>query len=124
MTMPYRIDSETRCGRRWPFQRPSAPSIQKTAERRGERFHVFLVVKNDTGTALEKAAVTEYLPDDAAEVRVVTGIPAQHDVKEALFFPLGQIAPGEKRVLHYEMAFRNIKLPGAVLEWDSGNAQP
>jgi len=94
------------------------PKIGKKVEKDGSKLSVYLTITNPANAILKNVFVTDTLPKDAGDFRVLTsGLPYER-IDNQVVWKMESVKQKDKRVIYYQITSKE-KLPAAVLEWDA-----
>ncbi|MFH1722642.1 MAG: hypothetical protein ABH950_08580 [Candidatus Altiarchaeota archaeon] len=100
------------------FWKKKKPSIEKTAQRQGDLLNVYLTVKNPTKRGFGQMTVCDFLPENSGVVQIFTKNISEKTDGNSISWELTDVAAAEKRIIHYQINFQNVKLPNAILKWE------
>lgn len=103
-----------------------SPTISKSSDRKEGKHSVHLRVKNRSGSVLEDVVVTDTVPSIASLIEKFDSSPPERiregDEQTEIEWHLGQMDPGEERILTYEISAQiqvegEVTLPSAHLSY-------
>ncbi len=106
-----------------------SPRVAKTAVRRDGTTAVHLRVANRSGSELRNVTVTDTVPSIASLIQKFDASPPEtirrSDDETEIEWQLGRLAPGEERILTYEISPQvavegSVTLPSAALRYEAG----